>query len=156
MYRYVKLFTTRKASTFGIYLCPLYNVSSLSEPIVFGRLIQGRCTRRVWLTNDANVCIPLKRNFISISCDYLFEIRIRLPLFCFYKQQKLGDRTKRTAEFRECEYTVTTWQKPFRRTWNQNECKLCGNFFSMVSCAAKPLYYDIYITCILLTYSVFF
>ena len=32
---YIKLFTTRKTWTFAIYLCHIYNVSSLSEPTVF-------------------------------------------------------------------------------------------------------------------------
>ena len=34
-WRYVKLFTTRKTWTFGIYLCHIYNVSSQSEAMVF-------------------------------------------------------------------------------------------------------------------------
>ena len=42
----------------------------------------------------------IKLNFMSISCDHLFEIRIKLPHFCLHKRQKLDNRTQRTAEFR--------------------------------------------------------
>ena len=51
---YVKLFTTRKTCTFAIYLCNIYNVSSLSEPTVFLHAGDICCTCRAWETNGAN------------------------------------------------------------------------------------------------------
>ena len=64
----------------------------------------------IWHTSSERLNVWfIKRNFLSISCDYLFAIRMKLPHFCLHKREKLVDWTKRTAECRVREYMFICW-----------------------------------------------